>query len=194
MKGLLVVCLLIVIFFLTDGVKEFEPEMVESAPLFAKLIADYDVWTFEFGDKTRRFQKGFELYPHEPEDKIWDNLWGNIFCESDEMNRIIEAGKIIIKYRKCMMAEYCENKGFEASLEDYKCFAINMAMVSSDDFVIDNINDYDILIGFSYDGDNWNYSLRSTKVDCAVLAMKYGGGGHKGAAGFSSPDFVLRKL
>lgn len=182
------------LFFLTDGVKEFEPEMVESAPLFTKLIADYDVWTFEFGDKTRRFQKGFELYPHEPEDKIWDNLWGNIFCESDEMNRIIEAGKIIIEYRKCMMAEYCENKGFEASLEDYKCFAINMAMVSSDDFVIDNINDYDILIGFSYDGDNWNYSLRSTKVDCAVLAMKYGGGGHKGAAGFSSPDFVLRKL
>ena len=58
----------------------------------------------------------------------------------------------------------------------------------------DNIDDYDILIGFSYDGDNWNYSLRSTKVDCAVLAMKYGGGGHKGAAGFSNPDFVLRKL
>lgn len=110
------------------------------------------------------------------------------------MNRILEAGKTIIDYRKCMMAEYCANKGFEANLEDYKCFAINMAMISSDDFVIDNIDDYDILIGFSYDGDNWNYSLRSTKVDCAVLAMKYGGGGHKGAAGFSSPDFVLRKL
>lgn len=71
-----VVCLLIVIFiFLLTGVKEFEPEMVESAPLFTKLIADYDVWTFEYGDKTRRFEKGFELYPHEPEDEIWDNLY-----------------------------------------------------------------------------------------------------------------------
>lgn len=175
--------------FLVNGAPEFNTDMVTAAPLFTRLIADYDVWTFEFGDKTKRFQKGFELYAHEPEDEIWNNLY-NLHI----VNQIINTGETIINYRKSMMSEYCKNKGFEAMFESYKCFAINMAMISSDDFVIDNIDDYDILIGFSYDGDNWNYSLRSTKVDCAVLAMKYGGGGHKGAAGFSSPDFVLRKL
>lgn len=175
--------------FLVNGTSEFNPDMVTAAPFFTRLIADYDVWTFEFGDKTRKFQKGFELYPHEPEDEIWDNLY-----ILDEVSKIIKLGETIINYRKCMMAEYCKNKGFEAEFEGYKCFVINMAMISSDDFVIDNIDDYDILIGFSYDGENWNYSLRSTKVDCAMLAMKYGGGGHKGAAGFSSTDFVLRKL
>ena len=185
--------------FFVNGIQEFDLDMVTAAPFFTRLIADYDVWTFEFGDKTRRFQKGFELYPHEPEDEIWDNLWNQTgsfsFCEADKIvNQIIDIGKTIINYRKSMMFEYCKNKGFVAELEDYKCFVINMAMVSSDDFVIDNIDDYDILIGFSYDGENWNYSLRSTKVDCATLAMKYGGGGHKGAAGFSSPNFVLRKL
>lgn len=175
----------------------FTPDMVSKAPFFTKLIADYDVWTFEYGDQTRYFQKGFQLFDNEPTDDIWEELYNDeydMYVNGITLEDIISSGKAIVKYRKNMMAEYCKNKGFEAEFEGRKCFAINMAMISSDDFVIDNIDDYDILIGFSYDGDNWNYSLRSTKVDCAVLAMKYGGGGHKGAAGFSSPDFVLRKL
>ena len=67
-------------------------------------------------------------------------------------------------------------------------------MISSDDFVINNVDDYDILIGFSYDGEKWTYSLRSEKADCSELASKYGGGGHKGAAGFNSTDFGLNKI
>ena len=175
---------------------DFDKSLIKNAPYCTKLIADYDVWTFEYGYDTRKFQKGFELHSHEPTDVIWNTLNSTEDWETAEnaMNYILANGEAIINYRKSMMAEYCKNKGFEAMFEDYKCFVINMAMVSSDDFVIDNIDDYDILIGFSYDGDNWNYSLRSTKVDCAVLAMKYGGGGHKGAAGFNSNEFVLRKL
>ena len=38
------------------------------------------------------------------------------------------------------------------------------------------------------------YAPPEKDVDFTVIAKKYGGGGHKGAAGFSSPDFVLRKL
>ena len=34
-------------------------------------------------------------------------------------------------------------------------------------------------------------SLRSAKIDCANLAEMFGGGGHKGAAGFSSNKFEL---
>lgn len=34
-------------------------------------------------------------------------------------------------------------------------------------------------------------SLRSTKIDCAEFAAKYGGGGHKGAAGCSSDKLIF---
>lgn len=175
-------------------VKSFSSEMTEDAPEFTKLIADYDVWTFKYGDKTRAFEKGFTLFLHEPEDEIWDDL----LTESDLFNNttltlsnIISSGKTIIEYRKNMMRDYCEKKGFEAVLDGNKCFAVNMAMMGTDDFIIPNVEDYDILISFSFDGMNWNYSLRSTKIDCAELAMKYGGGGHKGAAGFSQKEFIL---
>lgn len=172
------------------------------APMFTKLIADYDVWTFKYGDYTRQFQKGFELYPHDPEDKIWKDLLHEEGTATTDkqgilrmpiLERIINDGKTIIAYRKNMMAEYCEHKGFETELNGYKAFAINMAMVGSDDFVIPNVDDYDILIGFSFDGNSWNYSLRSTKIDCADLAATHGGGGHKGAAGFSTDTLILKK-
>lgn len=170
-------------------IKPFDKSMVEDAPMFTKLIADYDVWAFIYGDTTRAFQKGFELFKNEPLDEVWEALFD---CDNN-VEFITSRGYTIIEYRKNMMAEYCKAKGFEAELDGHKCFAVNMAMISSDDFVIDNVDDYDILVGFSFDGESWNYSLRSTKIDCSKVAMKYGGGGHKGAAGFNNSNFVLRK-
>ena len=54
-----------------------------------------------------------------------------------------------------------------------------------------NEEEYDMFIGFSYNGKGWNYSLRSTKVDCSQIAMKYGGGGHKGASGFNADKLLF---
>lgn len=171
-------------------IKPFNVDMCADAPMFTKLIADYDVWSFEYGEDTRAFQKGFELYLHEPNDCVWDNLtgmWSQRFLDD-----IISKGRTIINYRKNWMKGYCELRGFECAFENYNCFAVNMANISSDDFVGIDTDKYDMLIGFSYNGESWNYSLRSAKVDCSKVAMLYGGGGHKGAAGFNSDKLLLK--
>ena len=92
------------------------------------------------------------------------------------------------------MTAYCKSKGFEATIDGHKCFAVNMAMMSSDDFIIDNPEDYELFVGFSFNGKLWNYSLRSNKVDCSEIAKKFGGGGHKGAAGCNTTDFILKRI
>lgn len=170
-------------------VKPFDVEMVKELPKFIALIADYDVWTFEFGDETRNFHSGLMLNTHNPWDDIWSALYANPI-----VNGLIEDGKIAKLARASMMKDYCEAKGFEATLNGYKVFAINMAMVSSDDFESVDASKYDLFVGFSFDGKTWNYSLRSTKVDCSEIAMSYGGGGHVGAAGFNSNEFVLKLI
>ena len=68
-----------------------------------------------------------------------------------------------------------------------------MANIGSDDFTSIDIDKYDMLIGFSFDGENWKYSLRSNKINCAAIAEKYGGGGHVGAAGFRDEKLLLKK-
>lgn len=187
----------------SDVINEFDPAFADTAPMFTKLVADYDVWTFKYGDLTRKFEKGITLYPHEPEDKIWfDLLTEESVLKSDEsgfpifprLNTIYEQGKTIIEYRRSLMKDYCEKKGFVAKFDGVECFAVNMAMMGTDDFIIPNVEDYDLLVSFSYDGKIWNYSLRSTKIDCAELAAHFGGGGHKAAAGCSTDTLVLETI
>lgn len=171
--------------FLTGA--QFDELMTEDAPMFTKYIADFDVWKFEYGDDTRAFEMGLQLYDLKPESRVWDR-----FLNTSYIEQIIEEGKLLIEYRDNWAKEYCEHAGFETNFEGYKCFAINLAMISSDHFNSIEQDKYDMFIGFSYNGKVWNYSLRSTKVDCSQIAMKYGGGGHKGAAGFSTDSLLLK--
>ena len=63
------------------------------------------------------------------------------------------------------------------------CWAVNRARVSSDRFE-GRIHEYPIVIAYYWDGGRWKISLYSEKVDVSEIAKAYGGGGHKGAAGF----------
>ena len=58
----------------------------------------------------------------------------------------------------------------------------------------DKFNQYPLCIVWAFDGKRYQYSLFSTdkNVNCAKLVEKYGGGGHVGAAGFSSDKLVVK--
>lgn len=170
--------------------KEFDISMIDDAPMFTKYIADYDVWKFEYGDNTRYFHVGFDSYEKAPDDNIWQ-----IFFDYDNTERkIIDEGKTIIKYRDNLAKEYCQSKGFETEFEGYKVFAMNIGLAGSDWFKSVDNGTYDIFMPFSYNGkyDTWSYSMYSKTVDVSVIAKKYGGGGHKGASGFTSKEQILK--
>lgn len=172
-------------------IKPFNKEMITYAPYFTKLIADYDMFTFEYGDNTRKFQIGFNaLHKGNPNDEIWSDL---LIDDRKRLvlHNILESGTTMLKYRDSLAESYCDNVGYSMEFEGYKCFVINVPMAGSDWFKSVNADDYDILISFSYNGYEWNYSLRSEKIDVSQVAMKYGGGGHKDAAGFRSKEFLL---
>lgn len=46
---------------------------------------------------------------------------------------------------------------------------------------------------FSFNGRNgtWTYSMYSKTVDVSNIAKKYGGGGHRGAAGFNTDKLIF---
>lgn len=165
-----------------------EEEMEESVPLFTRLINDYDIWKFRYGEDTKAFEAGLQLYHLDPEKDFWEELYDEVFVD-----RIIEQGESILKYRDKWAADYCEHYGFAATFEGHKIFAMNLAMISSEYFKSINSEEYDLLIGFAFNGESWVYSLRSEKIDCSKIAVKYGGGGHPGAAGFSYDHFLFGK-
>lgn len=167
----------------------FDPSDVRLAPSFTQLIADWDVWRFKFGEKTRQFIIAFNALNLGLDDKDWP-FWDRL-CNHANVSRMVLDGATMLKYRDGWAANYM-NLGFECNFEGYSCFAVNIGFANSEYFKSLE-KDYDIWIAFVYDGSHWRYSLYSTKVDVSEIAKKYGGGGHRGAAGFTLEQNIFEK-
>jgi len=159
------------------------PEPVE-------LIGDYDVWKFKYGDGTRNFVEGIKLHDHDPASERWIDLLNY----SDEYMEIARDGRIAIKYRDNYYKELIDNISFFTEFEGYSAVACNACKVNS--MLFDSVAgmDFDLMMPFYYDGRVWTVSIYSTKdIDCAMLAEKHGGGGHKSAAGFQCAELPFRR-
>lgn len=157
----------------------FLREMCNDAPWFTKLIADNDVWQFRYGDDTRYFCTALNSKDLSPMGSVWAKLYS-----SPEYTRdMIKEGETMMKFRDGWAAGYMKI-GFETEFEGHLCYACNLGKCNSDFFKSLPKGKYDIFMPFVFNGDCWNISLYSEKVDVSEIAKKYGGGGHKGAAGF----------
>jgi oligoribonuclease NrnB/cAMP/cGMP phosphodiesterase (DHH superfamily) len=165
-----------------------------SLPRLVYLLGRYDVWdeqNEEGWDKFLNFQLGFKLYGEmDPSNKIWDSLF---FLEKELEEQIIEDGKKLSKYTTLQNAEQCKLTGFKTHLENYpySIFALNTTNKSSITF--ESIkDDYDIFSAFTYNGKEWSVSLYSFNpniINVGKICKELGGGGHPGAAGFTSKTY-----
>ena len=157
----------------------------DPVPEFTALIGDRDIWAFKYGDRTKHFYLGCQLYD-------WANLdssFWDMMINPESVEGLVNEGKASERYRDNFARRYLKSFSFEVKFEGYNCLAMNMGLCSSEYF-LDNDEKYDILMPFVFDGTKWTVSLYSTKgIDVSEIAKKYGGGGHKGAAGFVTKKF-----
>ena len=162
-------------------------------PRAVELIGDRDKWAWKYGRETAEFNMGMKLYNHQPKDAIWDRLFG-LPLRLAEVPNITKKGKFCLQFRDMFCNDYAKSYGFETEFEGYKCFALGLYMFGSEAFG-DRMKNYDICLSFAYLGDNWTVGLYSDDkgIDVSKIAMKYGGGGHKGAAGFVSNNLPFKR-
>ena len=132
----------------------------------------------------------------------------NVPYEPRIEENILICGKGIYSYL-CTEAKQAYKSGFELIIDipnfkeptgvcgnliipnKYRFICINKERFNPINFGIDYHKDgYDGCASFSFDGTKWVFSLynENGKVDCSKLAQHFGGGGHKGAAGFRTED------
>lgn len=157
----------------------------EPMPKVVKLLGDYDTWTYKYGDETRYLQTGIHLEETNPESPNWDE-WFKI--ESDILDNIIMNGNTCFRYQANKNAGMIKGWAFFTEFEGYKAVACNQGSTNS--LLFDSVEeDFDLMLPFCFDGKQWTVSIYSTKdIDCGTLAKKYGGGGHKKAAGFQCKE------
>jgi oligoribonuclease NrnB/cAMP/cGMP phosphodiesterase (DHH superfamily) len=155
-------------------------------PEAVRLIGDYDTWRFETKKQTEFFYEGMKLLETAPKNHVWDTLL--CFLAEDEeattsVPQIMLNGRIAIKYRDNFCANYRQFFGWETIFEGHKCYVVNLYMIGIPGFG-EKFDQYDICIACVYQAGKWTVSLYSKSVDVSIIAKKYGGGGHVGAAGF----------
>ncbi len=162
-------------------------------PRAVELIGDRDKWAWKFKEDTAYFNVGLKLYDHQPQDSIWDRLFG-LPTRLIEVPNIIKKGELCLKFRDNFCEDYCKSYGFKTEFEGYKCFALGLYMFGSEAFG-DRMKKYDICLSFAYLGDSWTVGLYSDGkgIDVGKIAQKYGGGGHKGASGLICKELPFKK-
>lgn len=184
-------CMLTWAYFnkMEDGTIPFDPKMCTEAPWMTKYVHDRDVWLHEYGEETDHFNLGLDAIPNkQPYDPIWEEA-----LNIDKVRKLIEEGSVIERYRDSLGLR-AQKSGFEYDFDGHKAFCINNCFSGSEYFG-EMIDKYDIVCCFNYNGVDriWEYSLYSNKenVDCSVICTERGGGGHKGAAGFTTNKLVF---
>lgn len=152
----------------------------DAMPYAVQLIGDYDKWALKINDSTN-FYEGMKMQYNEPGDAIWRTLFADHGISG--CDQFITEGKIAINYRKFYTKELCNQYGYETSIDGIDAYACNFQNMGSNGFgpLFDK---YPICISYIHNGGGFKVSLYSKDVDVSLIAAAYGGGGHKGAAGF----------
>lgn len=160
----------------------FNPSMAEKAPYFLKLIADRDVWKFEYGDAAKFFHLATQTLDLSPSSKDWHKIMDSEY--EYNLDDLITQGELIEKYRNATAKEYRKQFAYSFDWEGFKCLAMNRSC--SSEYFGEDINNYDLVIPHVFNGKKWIVSLYTVKdIDASIIAKKYGGGGHKKACGFT---------
>lgn len=168
-------------------------------PLAVRLAGEYDIWdkrdpraeTFQYGLRTVDPEGAIDK--KDTESPHW---WSELLSGTEEFNHavaiILGQGGIAQRYAQKTDASICNHRTWLMEWEGLKFLCVNSAQFNSLFFVAKDIPEtgHDALLGFCFNGKIWTVSLYHAKhrkdLDLSEIAKKHGGGGHRGACGFTA--------
>ncbi|MBO7556665.1 MAG: hypothetical protein J6T72_04645 [Alphaproteobacteria bacterium] len=170
----------------------------KEVPLGVVLLAKNDLFDLR-DERVRPFEYAMQsLGVNAPQDEVWQKL----FKGELDIDKMVEEGKRILAWINVRNYRLVRGMAFESEIDGLKCICANMPQGYSSFFdSVPERDKYDVMINFYMNKRRkWNLSFYSDKadVDVSKLAAKFGGGGHKGAAGASAldelPDFLRKNM
>jgi uncharacterized protein len=154
-----------------------------SRPDFINYIEDRDLWRNTLPG-VEEFTIALRSYPQDF--LVWDRL------VDQGAPVLISEGTSILRYYRLRVREFLQC-AYVAKLGGCLCWISNTPHFAASD-VAGELSKREFQFGATYTesgNGRWQYSLRSNgQFDVSELARQFGGGGHKGAAGFTAPQLV----
>jgi len=157
-------------------------------PKVVKYLGRYDVW--QHNNEIVYFQYGMREQDLPVNSHIWEMLF-----ENDRLTEhIINTGRIIKSWVDITNEKHVKIYNREGCFEGLRAVICNNVGGSPLFDSVYNPDLHDIMVTYIHTSQKtWQYGLYSTKdnVHCGEIAKKFGGGGHKGAAGFTIGELII---
>ncbi len=144
-------------------------------------IEDRDLWNFNRPD-SEAVNAAIDSYPFEFEQwKRW--------IDSDLRDELIKEGEAIVRYRRQLIETY-KKRAVIGSVAGHKVPVVNCPYSIISEVLGELSVDYSFAAGYQDGETKRSWSLRSNGdrgADVSEIAQRFGGGGHRNAAGFSTP-------
>lgn len=153
-------------------------------PKFLNYIEDRDLWKWEL-PYSREFSASFDMVPFD-----FDEF--DTFCDDSVFDDAIKRGSYILAYSKTVVKKICD-KAVKRQFEDKNVMIVNSShWMSEIGNRLSQECDFAVVWFFDHASRQTIVSLRSfhDSVDVSEVAKKFGGGGHKKAAGFQLPGQI----
>lgn len=160
----------------------------KEAPILVEYIQDNDLWRFGFVN-TKDYIKGLRSYPRDFD--VWDNL-NNL-----SINILIEEGIIIDRYFNQCLSDSLKMGMMKISIAGIEGLMCNMNYIFASEagHTMANVSGTFGATYYKDINDEYIFSLRSVgDFDVSAIAKKFGGGGHKNAAGFKIKSLLELSL
>lgn len=168
------------------GKADFEARAV-TEPVAVRLAGEYDVWdrrdpaaqTFQYGLRSAELTEG-----------DWRGLL-LLPPAGRGVEELLAKGELLQNYQQRDDARLVAC-GFLLDFEGLRFLALNTPRRSSTAFAARDVPEtgHEALLAFYWNGRQWIVSLyhaqHRTDLDLSQIAVRYGGGGHRGACGFTA--------
>ena len=173
-------------------------------PDLVKLIGEFDTFRNYGSDKFHKalcLFYGIKSYDETELEKAIKYFYINDLDYAQRyFYNFIDSGEIIYNYKKNEYKEYGKDNSYVKNIWGLKVLCMNTCFggLSLQLPKIYNPKKHDMILTYYYNGKCWCYgfytdSKNHPEIDCSQIAIKYGGGGHKGAAG-ATLNYLLEEL
>lgn len=184
--------------------KHYFPD--KEVPKIILYIEDRDLWAWRQPFSKEINEALFSTAPSYKEPEKWLEIYFDIPNEAQYFDGLREIGNILLKSKQSRL-EQLYRTGTLIEFDNIKVFTCNASHIDASDlgnYAVSQKNENDeylydsaFIWRFGYDNMKWNISTRSLQgrdIDVSALCKKYGGGGHKHAAGFEIDIDDIKRL
>lgn len=155
-------------------------------PISVRLAGEYDIWD-KRDPNVDTFQYGLRAQKEIPFALLLESSVRGI----EMTNQVISDGQAAQRYAQKIDEDLVKYRSYRMDWEGLNFIVLNTGRFNSLTFAaLDKPETgHDALLGYMFNGKVWTVSLYHANhrrdIDLSTIAVKYGGGGHKGACGFT---------